>query len=160
MIGRLGEQFVADNLHLQFHRKGLHYSYKRVPLSYYMKYQYTPYRSGRRYRTGIDIYIRLVGEDNNSYRVDLECSNWGKYHSINNHIFEQRILSKFLKYDANNRNIRCLVMNRRNIPLIEDRCRIHNINLLSVREHITPELLNRINKENLIKDEYQTFSDL
>jgi len=161
LLGRLGEQFVADNLHMQFQSRGLHYSYKKEPLSYYMKYQYTPYRSGRRYRTGIDVYARLVDEDNNSYRVMLEISNWrGKYHSINNHIFEQRILSKFLKYDALNRNIRCLAMNRRNIRLIEDRCKIHNIHILPIREHITPELLNRIYKENLIKDEYQTFSDL
>jgi hypothetical protein len=163
----LGEWYVADNLNYQYRNKGLHQSFKLEPMSYYMKYQYHPVYdkkrkpTGKRKNHGIDIYCRIVDDDNNSYSIGIEVCNWrGKYHSLNDYIYETRIRNKFLNYDKQNNMIHFITMNKRNIPLIQDRCDRDNINIIPMREHITPELIDKLISKGLIKPEFDSLQDI
>jgi len=136
--GKLGEIYVKDNLRYQFRELGFKQSYKVTPMSYYMKYQY------RHKKKGIDIYLRIVDENSNIYKVMIEVCNWMKMHSINNYILNNRILDKFKKFDRLNRNYHMIAINQRNVRLIKNRCDNANALILPLREHITSELIQHL----------------
>lgn len=163
----LGEWYVSDNLNWQFRNNGLHHSYKIEPNSYYLKYQYDPVLdkkgkpTGTRKNRGLDIYCRLVDENNIHYRVAIEVYNWrGKYHSINDYIYKTRIANKFKRYDKNNHMIHIIAMNKRNISLIEDRCREDNIYIIPLMECISPELIDRLIRRGEIRPEFDSLDDI
>jgi hypothetical protein len=163
----LGEWYVADNLNWQFRRHGLHQSFKKMPNSYYMKYQYDPVLDKKRIPTGttknrgLDIYARLVDSDNTVYNVGIEVYNWrGKYHSINDYIYNTRIKDKFTQYDKANRMLHVICMNKRNIPIIRERCKRDNISIIPLMENVTPELIDRLIKRGLIKPEFDKLEDI
>jgi len=162
----LGEWYVTDNLNWQFRTNGLHQSFKREPMSYYMKYQYHPVLDKKRTPTGVrknrglDIYVRLVDAENVSYNVGVEVYNWKKLHNINNLIYTQRIRDKFKGYDKGNNMIHVICMNKRNIPLIAERCKRDDIYIIPVRENITPELIQRLINQCQIKPEFDSLRDI
>ena len=167
LLGVLGEWYVADNLNWQFRTNGLHQSFKKEPMSYYMKYQYDPVLdkkripTGTRKNRGLDIYVRLVDESNTSYNVGIEVYNWrGKYHSINDFIYKTRISNKFTRYDKQNQMIHCICMNKRNIPLIEERCMNDSIYIIPLRECISPELIDILIGKGQIKQEFDCLQDI
>lgn len=135
--GKLGEIYVYNNINNTLRLMGYKFSYKKAPMTYYMKKQY---RSGK----GIDIYVRTVDENNNIHRMMIEVSNWGKYHNINNYIYNKRILSKFKKWDKDWNCYHILAINKRNVNLLHKRCRRDGILILELPEHITPEFLLRL----------------
>lgn len=148
LVGKLGEIYVADNIIHQLQDKGLRWSSKTEPLTYRIRYQYRGCRG--RSRGGIDEYLVLRDEERRAHRCFIEISNWMRLRNCNDYIFHKRIQSKFEKYDPDNMMYHVLAMNYRNLPLIVDRCQEHNIHIIPLREHITPEFVHRLIKENAI----------
>jgi len=136
--GLIGELYVYDNLTTTLRLMGYTFSYKKSPMTYYMKKQY------RVKRKGIDIYLRMVNKDGFTYRLMIEVSNWGKYHNINNYIYNKRILSKFKRWDKDWNCYHVLAINKRNSKLLKARCRRDGILILELPEHITPDFLMRL----------------
>jgi len=136
--GKLGELYVYDNLTNTLKQMGYKFSYKKLPMTFYTKKQY------RIRGKGIDIYVRMVNKDGFTYRLMIEVSNWGKYHNINNYIYNKRILSKFKRWDKEWNCYHILAINERNVKLLKARCRRDGILILQLPEHITPDFLIRL----------------
>jgi hypothetical protein len=131
-----------------------------------MKYQYEPVYdkkrtvTGKRKNKGVDIYCRLVDENLNSYSAGIEVYNWKKMHTINDFIYNQRIRNKFSAYDTQNSWMHVICMNYRNIPLIEERCKRDNIQIIGLRENITPELIDGLIRKGLIQPQFENMKDI
>ena len=138
--GMLGETYFNYCITQQLRERGLKFNLKSTPNSYRGFPQYPRAK-------GIDLYLRIVDKDNKVYRCFIEVSNWAKYHTINDYIFHNRIANKYDKWDKLDRNIHILAINHRNVKLIKDRCNEKNILIIPMREHITPDFLNRIKEE-------------
>jgi len=145
--GGLGEVYVYSNITYTLRSMGYTFSYKKSPMTYYMKKQY------RVKGKGIDIYLRMVNRNNNVSRIMLEVSNWKKMHSINNYIYNKRILNKFKKWDKEWNCYHLLAINKRNVKIIKGRCRRDGILILELPEHITPEFLLRLAERGEFKSE-------
>ena len=133
----LGETYVPYQITKQLRDRGIIQSRVIKPLSYRFIMQYPQHND-------IDMYLRLADENLNIYRCYINIYNWKKMHDINDFIFQNRILATFQRIDPNHNNIHIITMNHRNIPLMEERCKNHNILILPMNEHITIDFLNRI----------------
>jgi hypothetical protein len=136
--GKLGELYVYDNIINTLRQMGYRFSYKREPMTFYTKKQY------RINGKGIDIYIRMVNQNNFVYRLMIEVSNWKKMRNINNYIYTKRILNKFKRWDKDWNCYHILAINRRNVKLLKARCRRDGILILELPEHVTPDFLLRL----------------
>jgi hypothetical protein len=132
-----GEVDVPYQIAQQLRNKGFRYDRATKPLVYRYRLQYPQHND-------IDMYLRLTDENCKVYRCYINIYNWAKYHNINPFIFENRILKTFNRIDPDKQFIHIIAMNHRNIPLIADRCREHNILILPLNEHITLDFLSRI----------------
>ena len=132
--GKLGELYVRFNIRYTLQKNGYKERHCTDPKTFTLIPLYRGYK-------GIDIYLRVTDKDNKTYRAFIEISNWGKYHDINEYLFNTRILAKFNRFDKNHKYIHILCMNKRNSKLVEDYCKKNDILLIPLREHITPSLL-------------------
>ena len=138
--GKLGETYFNACITQQLREKGLGFNLKSIPNSYRGFPQYPKAK-------GIDLYLRITDNNNKVFRCMIEVSNWGKYHTINDYIFHNRIKNKFDKWDKLDRNFHIVAINHRNVKLIKDRCDKQGIIIIPLREHITSEFLERIKEE-------------
>jgi len=134
---KLGETYVPYNITKQLRERGIIQSRWIKPLSYRFIMQYPKHND-------IDMYLRLVDENLKIYRCYINIYNWKRMRDINDFIFQNRILATFQRIDPEHRNIHIITMNHRNIPLMAERCKKHNILILPMNEHITIDFLKRI----------------
>jgi len=145
--GRLGEIYVAECLKRQLYGYGFKYSYKSEPMSFRLRYQYPQDK-------GIDIYLRIIDDNCKVYRIFIEVCNWGKYHSINWYVFLTRIQFKFFKWDWKERYYHIIAINHRNVSLIEDKVAQLGTYIIPLREHITPDFIQRIRENKMYCKEW------
>jgi hypothetical protein len=139
--GKLGEIYVYDCLFNQLIKHGFKHSKIAKHDSFYIRKYY---RAKGRSGNGIDLYLVIYDKEGRKYRLLIEVSNWGKYHTINEHIWNDRIQSKFDRYDRLDRCIHIVAINHRNVRLVENKAKRDGTIILSLREHITPDFLSRI----------------
>jgi len=141
--GKIGEVIVWDNITNLLINKGYEFSCNTSnPNTYRMIYQYR--RNARKKRGGIDIYLTITTASGIKHRAMIEVSNWMKMHDINDYIWNKRIVNKFKDHDKLNRCVHVVMMNYRNIHLLQERAEKENILLIPLPEHYTFDFLGRI----------------
>lgn len=146
--GRLGEIYVRECLKKQLYGHGFKYSYSKTkPMTFRMRYQYPR-------ANAIDIYLRIVDDKCKVYRIFIEVCNWGKYHNINGYMFLTRIQFKFARWDYKDKYYHIVAINHRNVKLIKNKTSEVNMDIIPLREHITPSFIKRIKDNNMYKQEW------
>lgn len=145
--GRLGEIYVAECLKRQLYNYGFKYSYKAKPMTFRMRYQYPQGKA-------VDIYLRVIDKKGNPHKMLIECCNWGAYSNLNWYMYLTRIEFKFFKWDWRERYHHIVAMNRRNVHLIEDKASQFGTHIIPLREHITPDFVQRIKDNNMASKEW------
>lgn len=144
--GDIGEAFVKDGIKYCLWEKKLNVG-KIGNNKFSIKEHY---KSDKRGIGGIDFYLKFK-VNGIRYSCFIEVKNWKKYTYITPKTFNEHILDRFTKHDSKKRHHRIVVMNKRNIRLIQAKCLLNDIHIIPLEEHITSMMLN-INKLQIIMD--------
>lgn len=154
-LGKIGEAFVKDGIKITLWNKKLDIG--RIGNDKFsIKEQYKADGKGM---GGIDFYIKFRF-NGVKYRCFVEVKNWMKMRYITPDTFKKHILDRFEKLDRRNKKHRIVVMNKRNIHLINKNCKQNNINIIPLEEHITSQMLNIIILKRIMKHFVDDFSIL
>lgn len=135
----LNEAYV--NWNFQESLRNMGYTYSCSPKSY--TYRRTKdYKAGKKKGRGIDNRFTVIHDTpENRMNIVIEVKGWMKYRDINDYLFDNQILDRFNKYDPQNKAYRLLAINKRNVKLIEERCKVNNIQILPLKNQMTEPYL-------------------
>jgi hypothetical protein len=154
-LGKIGEKLVKNGIKYYLWGKGFKVR-KTGNRTFTIKSQY---KAGKGGVGGIDfrLEIRLYGK---TYDCYVEVKNWKKYKFIPKTMFDTEILGRFTK-NANQKGcIWIVVMNKRNVHLIQKRCKQNNIHIIPLEEHITSGYLNTTSLTYIMEQFIDDFSNL
>ncbi|MFX1294275.1 MAG: hypothetical protein ACFFD2_05380, partial [Promethearchaeota archaeon] len=69
-------------------------------------------------------------------------------------MFLTRIQFKFARWDSRDKYHHIVAINHRNVKLIKDKASEVNMDIIPLREHITPSFIKRIKENNMYKQEW------
>ena len=134
-LGRVGECFVSYHINRTFHKYGYRWRKKLIPMTYQTHHLYRGYR-------GIDFYVKLMDANGEMYSLMIEVTNWKSLHDID-YFYRTRILSKFQRFDKQNRCYHLVCINRRNAERIIEWAKRDNLIVIPLREHYTRSFIQR-----------------
>jgi len=136
---RLNEAYVNWNFQESLRDMGYKYSCSPKPYTYRRT---RDYKAGKKNGRGIDNRFTVIHDTpENRMNIVIEVKGWMKYRDINDYIFEKQVLKRFTDYDPQNTSYRFLAVNKRNVKLIQERCKANNIQILPLKNQITEPYL-------------------
>jgi len=136
-LGDIGEEFVAMIIRWVMWDKKFKIDHKER-MSYHIEMHYgAPKYSSE---GGIDKLWNIYDEIDTIYRIAAEIKNWMKLEYYSNEKFDEDILERFTKNVYDEEVVKILLMNKRNIHLLSDRCKKNNIRIIPIEHQITETL--------------------
>lgn len=152
ILGNIGEKFVGYCICHSLWKLGYPISFHNRPHSYLLTPRFGANAEGI---GGIDFRLTIVDLDERIYRFLIEAKNWGHY-PITPTMFNTEILDRFTRLDTSRDYEWMITMNTRNIGNISSRCEEHDIHILPISHHITPEI---IQDNTAMRSVFNTFID-
>lgn len=155
-LGKIGEKFVKEGIKYYFWKKGIAVN-KTGNETFNIGGPYKPIPGGM---GGID--FRLEFRYNNlPYDCYLEVKNWMHLKKgISQTIYDTEILDRFTKNANQPGSLWIVVINKRNVHFIRQRCKQKNIKIVPLEEHITSIFLNPVDLNRIMELFLDNFSKL
>lgn len=144
--GQIGEAFIKASFRKSLYKLGYKEQSKSATGTFKLQ---------GKYRTYVDIYLRITDFDGDTHRYYIEVKNWAKntFPNVVKFRFERKIKPRFTKRDKDHRDIWVLCMNRRNVEAYKPYCDKEGIYIIPLREHYTGAFIKRIINENRLIQE-------
>ncbi len=136
-LGKIGEKFVKEGIKYYFWEKGFSVN-KTGNDTFNIGGPYKPSSGGM---GGIDFRLEFR-YNGRPYDCYIEVKNWKHYTKITPTMITTEILGRFTKNAIQSGCVWILIMNKRNVALIQQGCQQQNIHIIPLEEHITSIFLN------------------
>lgn len=145
LLGDIGEDISSKTLQYVMYNLGY---YKNMDMKCRDRYcvEHNKFADNQN-QTGIDLYLSTINQFDYEVNFMIEVKNWKRL-NISRKMFEDEIADRYRH--STNEDRKLLIINKQNVPQIQNWCEEEGISIIPIRNHITNKL-NNVGMEYSIK---------